>query len=255
MIEQFDDKTYAPNIPTVSTTHAVLLHTTNAREDLFCDVANVASASLHSIKDDALQPGAMISTTSLVKLLLSGNESGNTDDWLDSNILMDSANLLIWYQPVKMRPIVVRDNNTDNAAQQTFNVRFPATLFIFERNNTQLKMFALDSDKRPTLDSMLYQLPVGNVSPSGSLCFGNTLDYIPENPNSQNCHLIERCFFDALSTHTNASHLFLKDKESDKRTPFSKVIQYWKKKAKNKHRVNVKKDLIPIHTIRLQLRG
>ena len=83
----------------------------------------------------------------------------------------------------------------------------------------------------------------------------NDEDFIPDDPNGQNCHLIERCFFNALSTHTNTEFLFRKDKEENKRTLFTQVINYWRKKAQRQHRVNVKKDLIAIHTIRRQLRG
>ena len=256
MLESFNDTTYQPRIPEIKTTHAVLLHTTTSKSDLALDIAHVANASLHTIKNDVLQPGAMISKNSLIKLLMSGeSRSGGTDDWLEPNVLMDSANWLIWYQPVKERPIVVRNTSDKHGRQETYYVKFPATLFIFERNQQSLSMFGLDSDKRPTLDSMLYQLPVGNVSASGALCFGNTKDYIPENPNGQNCHQIERCFFDALSTHTNTEFLFRKDKEEQKRTLFPQVIRYWQKKAKTQHRVNVKKDLVALHTIRQQLRG
>mgnify|MGYP001164942324 CR=1 FL=1 len=256
MLESFTDNTYQPTIPEVKTTHAILLHTKATFQDLSGDVAHVAAASLHAIKNEALQPGAMISKHSLVKLLMNGeNCSGGLDDWLEPNVLMDSANYLMWYQPVKTRPITVSNPSDKRSQQQTFYVKFPATLFIFERNNQQLAMFGLDSDKRPTLDSMLYQLPVGNVNHRGSLCFGNTKDFIPDDPNGQNCHLIERCFFNALSTHTNTEFLFRKDKEENKRTLFTQVINYWRKKAQRQHRVNVKKDLIAIHTIRRQLRG
>jgi PRTRC genetic system protein B len=257
MIEPISNNAYQPKVPQIKTTHAVLLHTQGNNSTLTDDmVAHVVNASLHEIQDGALQPGAIISKDSLVKLLMAGEESrSRVDDWIEPNLLTDSANYLIWYQPEKMRHIIVRSAADAGNKQDSFYVKFPATLFVFERNLRHLKMFGLDSDKRPTLDSTLYQLPIGNVSSNGALCFGNTLDLIPDNPNGQNCHLIERCFFDAVSTHTNTSHLFLKDKEENKRTLFTQVIMYWKKKAKSKHRVNVKKDLIPLFKLRSLMQG
>ena len=131
MLESFNDTTYQPRIPEIKTTHAVLLHTTTSKSDLALDIAHVANASLHTIKNDVLQPGAMISKNSLIKLLMSGeSRSGGTDDWLEPNVLMDSANWLIWYQPVKERPIVVRNTSDKHGRQETYYVKFPKTTIV-----------------------------------------------------------------------------------------------------------------------------
>lgn len=252
MLEQVDTASYSVSLNKLATTHAILLHSTPS--SYANNATEVVSATLHEVVGNELSLGNAISTHALIKLIMAGKESSfDTADWIAPNILVDSANTLMWYQKAKMRHLFLK--NTLDKDQTTLYVKFPATLFVFDRNHKQLKLFALDNDKRPTQDSMLYQLPVGNVSSNGCLCMGNASEYIPDNPNGENCHLIERCFFEALSTHTNTEYLFLKDKEDGKRTLFTQCIHYWKKKAKRKHGVNVKKDLIPLFSIRSLLRG
>lgn len=252
MLEQIDADSYAVNLANIETTHAILLH--SIPSSYANQGTEVVNATLHEVVDNELSLGSAISTQALIKLLMGGKASRfDIADWIAPNILMDSANTLMWYQKANKRHLFMK--NSVDKAQTSLYVKFPATLYVFDRNHRNLRLFALDNDKRPTHDSMLYQLPVGNVSSNGSLCMGNASEFIPDNPNGENCHLIERCFFEALSTHTNTEYLFLKDKEDGKRTLFTQCIQYWKKKAKRGHGVNVKKDLIPLFSIRSLLRG
>lgn len=254
MLEEVNRNAYELDFSEIVTSHAILLHTKKASTYYANSDAEVVSATLHDVVNGELSLGNEISPHALVKLITAGKErSYSTVDWIPPNILVDSANILMWYQPTMLRHLYLK--NSSDVNQQTLHVKFPATLFVFERNTRHLKMFGLDSDKRPTLDSILYQLPIGNISRSGNLCLGNTLDLIPDTPNAQNCHLIERCFFDALSTHTNTEYLFLKDEEDKKRTLFTQIVSYWARKAKRRHRVNVKKDLIPLLSIRTLMRG
>lgn len=254
MLEETDRNAYKLDLSEIVTRHAILLHTKKNNPYYLDNGAEVVSATLHDVVDGELTIGNEISPQALVNLITAGIEqSYSTADWISPNILVDSANILMWYQPTMQRNLFLKSPLDSN--QQRLWVKFPSTLFVFERNSRQLQMFGLDSDKRPTLDSALYQLPIGNISSNGSLCLGNTRDLIPDTPNAENCHLIERCFFDALSTHNNTEYLFNKDKEEKKRTLFTQVVSYWVKKAKKGHRVNVKKDLIPLFSIRTLMRG
>ena len=254
MLEEIKKDAYELNLSQIVTSHAILLHTKKSHQNYVNNGKEVVSATLHDVVDGDLDIGNEISPQALIKLITAGKEqSFSTADWISPNILVDSANMLMWYQPTMLRNLFLKPPIDTN--QQRLSVKFPSTLFAFERNTRQLQMFGLDSDKRPTLDSVLYQLPIGNISCNGNLCLGNTRDLIPDTPNAENCHLIERCFFDALSTHTNTAYLFTKDKDEKKRTLFTQVVRYWAKKAKSEHRVNVKKDLIPLFSIRTFLRG
>ncbi|WP_338455098.1 hypothetical protein [uncultured Alteromonas sp.] len=254
MLEEIKKDAYELNLSQIVTSHAILLHTKKFSQNYVNNGKEVVCATLHDVVGGELDIGNEISPQALVKLITAGKvQSYSTADWISPNILVDSANMLMWYQPTMLRTLFLKSPLENN--QQRLRVNFPSTLFVFERNTRHLQILGLDSDKRPTLDSTLYQLPIGNISSNGSLCLGNTRDLIPDTPNAENCHLIERCFFDALSTHTNTEYLFTKDKEEKKRTLFTQVVKYWAKKAKKSHRVNVKKDLIPLFSIRTLLRG
>ena len=251
MISLDNPDSFAPTIPKTVASHAIVLHSrqTPNRSGLI----NVDFTSLHEISDGSLAVGSVIDKQALVKLIESDTHKEISLDWIPEHALIDNATHLVWYRPQMQRPMRVKDSH-----EHHFLVKFPATLFIYQKRYgaNGIFLFALESDCRPTLNTQLYQLPIGNVSSNGKLSSGSGSDFMPDNPTIENCDQIENCFFEALSTHTNTGKVLASEKDANKYggNSFTEVIRFWRRKAKNNRRVNVKKELIPVCTVRDALR-
>lgn len=229
---------------------AVLLHVTKQHLNT-SDNFNVSALTFHNVKDGEIQLGEVIDKQSLIDMLRDDDEKV-TNSFISSTTLIDSAEQLVWYTPTMRRPMRLMRNK--RAFQ--FNVaKFPATLFACNKKSKSLKLFALDSDSRPTPETQLYQLPVGNISSNGHLCLGSGNSFMPENIEQAYCEQIEKCFFDALSTHTSCDYLFKRDMKKRVKTPYANIVKYWLTLAENGSRAKVKAQYIPIGNISKLLLG
>ena len=234
------------SIPTYTTQAALLLHSTEHRArhgELTVDVM-----SFHPIEEGKLREGMIINHNTLIDMLLAKqSHQSESAHWLEPTTLVRQHDLHVWYRPVMRRPLRMQ---AANQSHQFWVQHFPSTLFAYRPSSSEFFLFALETDSRPSLDTTLYQLPVGNVSSVGRLCLGSADSFLVDQPTQSDYAKMERCFFDALSTHTSTNYLFLRDKEKQKKTPFSRVISFWKKQAKTNSKVSVKDELIPLGSVR-----
>ena len=232
-------------------THAVLLFSNGDSEH---DI-KVEHLSLHTVKQGQLAEGVLIDKDRLSDLLTSGSDDPKKG-WIEPHILMNNANFMIWYRPNSTRTL----DMVDKGNERTFNVNFPATLFIYKKTSKTLMLFALPNNERPNLNTMLYHLPVGNVSQTGCLCMGTGAGFLPYDISPNTAHLIEETFFGARSGHTNQTSLFAEDVKNQKQTSFAKIIAYWQKKAISKKSIKVEKEFVEYLSIKsvletINLRG
>ena len=228
--------------PTKLTPHAVLvLHSRqnqkrhNGNLDLHVD-----AVTYHDIHDGKIEQGSAIDKARLIEVMHEEKQTEFT--WIEPTTLVDNASSAVWYRPSSRRTLHLKAN--EEPIQ--FKVKFPATLFIYQKKSRSLSMFALASDERPTLDSKLYVLPVGNIKTTGKLCLGSGASYLPKKVEQKNFHEVERCFFDALSTHTSTRALFKRDVKENRNTSMQKLVNYWQRHASNGTQPNVSKDFIKL---------
>ena len=74
---------------------------------------------------------------------------------------------------------------------------------LWRANRTELFLWALKSDSRPTLETILYHAPFFNVYENGRVCLGNVKRNIPNKISlSEFMALWEHYFFDSSFSHT-----------------------------------------------------
>lgn len=196
------------------------------------------AVTYHPLDEGRIQQGIAIDKSRLLEVLRA--DDGNAFEWLETTTLVDTASTSVWYRPSGRRQLHLKAKKES----VQFTVNFPSTLFIYHKRSRTVCMFALASDERPTLDTQLYLLPVGNVDGSGKLCLGSGASFLPDTVNQGNFKEVERCFFEALSTHTNTKYLFKADEKAKRNTSMQKLVNYWQKLAKQNTAPNVKKDFI-----------
>jgi PRTRC genetic system protein B len=198
------------------------------------------AVTYHPLKEGKIQQGISIDKPRLLEALRV--EDGNAFEWLEPTTLVDTASTSVWYRPTRRRQLHLKAKKESIQ----FTVNFPSTLFIYHKLSRTVCMFALANDERPTLDAQLYLLPVGNVDGSGKLCLGSGASFLPETVNQGSFKEVERCFFEALSTHTSTKYLFKADEKADRNTSMQKLVNYWQKIAKQNTAPNVNKDFIQV---------
>ena len=205
--------------------------------------SNVDAITHHELKEGKIQQGIALDKARLIEVI--GAEKNTELTWLEPMTLLNNTKYAVWYRPSQRRVMHFKSQH----GNEQFAVTFPATLFMFNRETRQLFLYALPNNKRPNPDTILYRLPIGNVSDSGALCLGSGASYIPNNVEQDNFAQVERAFFDAASTHTNTTHLFQCDLKNNRKTPFSELIRYWKVHAKDNKKPSVRTDFIRLSTL------
>jgi PRTRC genetic system protein B len=209
------------------------------------------AVTYHPIKDDAIQQGFAIDKARLQDAI-GQSEVHKAMDFIEPTTLMNNASAAIWYRPSMKRQMHFASKVTGKCQ---FNVRFPATLFILSKPNKSLYLFGLPDDKRPTLQTRLYRLPIGNVSERGHLCQGSGSSHMPTDIHQGTFQNAERVFFDAVSGHTSTHYLFAKDEKAQRKTHFDSVIRYWQKHAEKGTKPSVKRDFIALSTLEQTAKG
>lgn len=218
----------------------LVLHSYNQFHQYNLSAFHADAVTYHPLKEGEIQQGIAIDKPRLLEALRV--EDSNEFEWIEPTTLVDTASTSVWYRPTCRRQLHLKAKK--ESIQFTLN--FPSTLFIYHKVSRTVCMFALASDERPTLDTQLYLLPVGNVDGSGKLCLGTGASFLPDTVNQGNFKEVERCFFEALSTHTSTKYLFKADEKAERTTSMQKLVNYWQKNAKQNTVPNVKKDFIEV---------
>ena len=150
MLEETDRNAYKLDLSEIVTRHAILLHTKKNNPYYLDNGAEVVSATLHDVVDNELTIGNEISPQALVKLITAGKEqSYSTADWISPNILVDSANILMWYQPTMQRNLFLKSPLDSN--QQRLWLSFPLPFLFSSEIHDNCKCSAWTVTNAPPL--------------------------------------------------------------------------------------------------------
>ena len=191
---------------------------------------NSTEITLHKINDSVIQIGDYVSGQVAKDMIFEATTSATgyeSEQLMPQNLLLDNTQNLIWYTKAQRKVLHVRHGN-NNSHQM---VNYPALLFIAHKDARRVRVFALGTSARPTLNSKLYHAPFFNLDGSGNLCLGTAS--LPSAISMKTLSGVESAFFDANGTHTNhkktLSRACLKKHGS--------LFSYWKHKAKTQDQI------------------
>lgn len=143
---------------------------------LYGDQHEIQQVSLHSIHNGQLSEGRPLTYQALYRALNQLAQERKRAAYLTpANVLYynPSSYTLIFYTPAMHKTHLYQLNHS--------NVRrgdvYPNPPLLWILRQRQMKLFALDSDERPTLQSQVYQAPYFNTQANG-VCVGD----MPLNP-------------------------------------------------------------------------
>ncbi|MDF0490242.1 PRTRC system protein B [Sphingomonas sp. H39-1-10] len=167
-----------------------------------------AFASIHAVEHDAegqptIAAGAPL-TRAHLRQWTEALGRAVLPEMLPANVLVAHPDLLAWWIPAQVRSAYFALSNPPAglrvlSERTVLPVPYPPHLFVATRSN--LGVYALPANERPTADTALLHSPVLNVYLDGRLCWGN----IPK-PKSLAIASIpdfEQAVFASWSTHPN----------------------------------------------------
>ena len=140
--------------------HAILFYCSN----------NNILATFHNVKNRKLLAGKSLSVADLEELFHSENQKQKML-YIPPEVIAWSRNEIIWFEPGKIRPIyfdVPEKNRKFLNKISGKNVRWPS--LIFKISQQKLYCWAIKGNKRPGLDSKLYNPPFTNIFADYSFC-------------------------------------------------------------------------------------
>ena len=167
-----------------------------------------AAATLHQVQEDprrrapVILPGTPIERKNFIEIAqrLSGTQMTNRRQLLDASLLIADADLLCWYRPSHRRTIFFKTKSAELDALNGAEALHPALLFV-ARLPSDLYVYALGADHRPTLDTVLFRAPYFNIYAGAHLCEGNFK--LPDHFRPDGIPHWEKAFFDTSFSHTN----------------------------------------------------
>ncbi len=210
----------------------------------------------HEFHGERMQSGVIVDTDAVIKELEKIKDTNETAKQLEEqkdansapvskysllpqNVLLENDRLLVWHTPAVKCPMWYRVSGTQPKALH--NVTWTPLLFVLNKNRETLYVLALESDERPTLESITYYAPLANVFERHSLCQGSAP--LPKQLNSGNLKAIEDTLY--MSAFDGFKH-DLSIKTSDQ---IPDQHAFWERKDMTGELVDVAKELNPYKTL------
>jgi PRTRC genetic system protein B len=184
--------------------HAILLYGSGRYHS-----DSLSAATLHEVKEvagqPAIQPGSPI-TIDAIEALTQGLGRRLDNCLLSERMLAVSLGQMIWWTPAARRRIWFNPTKGDKhyADLKKLNgkiVAHPPLVFCAADDFT---VFALASNKRPTLTTKLFRAPYYNIDKSGVMCTGNVK--LPGVINPGAVEGFEKAFFNSAFSHSHWGH-------------------------------------------------
>lgn len=190
------------------------------------DGRSIVSATKHQIRNNnTLGLGRIISPEQITKVFSSlTHDTGQSTDLIPSSVLLDSPEQLIWYKKRFTGDMWFRVGS----APECLVVEWPPLLFVANKVSPSMRVFALGSNARPTLNSRLYHPPLMNINEAGQLCQGTA--GLPPQITTASIPQCEGSLIDSQFTHVNH------DFTLRQATSNQEHLAYWRQKAKTNKR-------------------
>lgn len=115
---------------------------------------------------------------------------------LPKNALAFNVNTLVFWTPPKVRHL--RFSCPEPMGERSGLAPNPGLIFILKKHH--LSVFAFKGNKKPSLNTELFNAPYMNIYDAGDMCLGNVNLPDPESCDVASC---EAAFFNSYFTHAN----------------------------------------------------
>ncbi|WP_196160831.1 hypothetical protein [Reinekea sp. G2M2-21] len=206
-------------------------------------------ATIHEVESEKMQEGRTIDVDHAYRLLRgiveSNGDSASVNDSsfikvLPENVLYQERNTLAWWSPSRMTRLWFRLNG---GKPKSFMRRTPA-LFWLSRES-ELVVFALGSNQRPSGQSELFHTPLMNTYEDGRVCWGGKrpnvfeFDTLAEGMASVEHEYLEATAFSHVNGGPRLNIVGRTISETDD------LYRYWKSKSEKANRFSYS-HLVPI---------
>jgi len=215
---------------------ALVLHSNSTGDKQYMSRHNINSKQ-------ELERGVLITHEAVIELLTAKNKTKTKnesllDAFIPENVLLNTNQQLIWFKPAHRGTFWVREGTFKSTA-----VYYPAVLFVINKSTRILSLYGLESDIRPTLETILYKYPLPNLYQNNTFCQGSA--QLPKSLNISDISKIESTVFESAFTHfhTNSFH----NQNDPAQTPNS-AMKYFKKHFCNVKTVKISDHVKPVST-------
>lgn len=188
------------------------------------DGSDYCAVTEHRIKDGALGPGRVVSMRSLSDKFATLTKSGPRC-LLPENVFLSASDIFGWVSTARFAPMWFNINGK----RRSFRVWWPNLLWLANRQERRVSIFVIGSNRRPTLETRLYNAPLMNIGSHGDLCEGSAR--LPRKFDESAITEIENCVYESNFTHVNHDRT-IKNCNSNQ-----KHIAYWRGKEATGERV------------------
>jgi len=168
--------------------------------------SSAAFATLHEVQGEKNQtpylgPGQPL-TTGFLRILARGLGSRITPEILPGNVLVRTADSIVWWSAAQ-RHVMFFGGGTEDAAKLNGRM-YPHPPLVFKVCRHELFVRALEHDVRPNANTPLKTAPYWNTEGSrGSVCAGTTR--IPQEVTADSITEGEAAFFSSSFTHPSGA--------------------------------------------------
>ncbi len=163
---------------------------------------------------------------SLVDIMLNAE---STLEFLDTKILVKSRTHLVWYTPPQHIDVLFKE--------ATYNAPIPGLVYIAQLGKP-LRCFAFKGKARPTPETPLFYVPMGNMYRDGTFCVGNVK--VPKDNSIASIPGWEQFVLQCTNTHAGSVNV-LKDSDT-----FEGLQKFYKGLNESKAKVFPAAKLIPV---------
>ena len=163
----------------------------------YSDGHGYCAVTAHNIKEGRLGLGRVVSMSSIAERFARYTGAGKKMTLLPPSVIVSSERDLVWTSRPRFAPMWF----SVDGHKRAFRVWWPNLLWVADKKRGSLRIFALGSTKRPTLNSPVYHAPLMNIGNNGDLCVGSARP--PRFMDESRLAEIEACIFDSNFTHVN----------------------------------------------------
>lgn len=202
----------------------------------------------HDFEGEVMLEGSIVDLDDILEAIKpQANQSEKVLKLIPENLLFESDKLMVWHSAPCKLPMWFRGDGKP----RRYDVNWPSLLFVVNKKSKTLYLYTLDTDQRPSYDSMTYWSPLANVYEKHNLCQGSAP--LPAKLNSDAISDIEKTVYMSAFSGFKHSKIFKKtitvsNLQKDGET-------FWMEKEKEDGKVNPAEELYAYKTVREVIEG
>lgn len=189
--------------------------------------------TLHQVVEKTIQEGRYLNASEVkewVNDCVIQQQGNSSNGYIKADCIAQTSSHFCFFQPSFVGRMWFRIKKP-----VSLKVTYPALLYVVHKQKRKLKIVALDSDNRPTLDSNVYIPPLMNIDSNSDLCIGNAT--LPDIRDESSIKEIVDSLTASNFTHVNTNiTLSASWRKRQKKTSVTTtdLFNYWKARGTKK---------------------